>query len=108
MEEQKKKKTFSDKLFGNSKKENQPPLPLILNYKDLEHQLNKEKEITKNLRQEIITLKSHLHPGNLDKSVEVNIKDHKRVLEQIVQSPQKNELYRQNSVQRMHHNIPHR
>ncbi|KRT80293.1 C1 domain containing protein [Oryctes borbonicus] len=109
MEENKKKKTLSDKLFGHSKKENQPPLSVVLNYKDLEHQLTKEKEVTKDLRQEIVKLKSQLCRDNPEKTnIVFDIKDHKKVLEQIVQSPQKNELYRQNSVQRMHHNIPHR
>ncbi|KAI4463668.1 myotonic dystrophy s/t kinase-related [Holotrichia oblita] len=109
MEENKKKKTLSDKLFGPSKKENQPPLSLVLNYRDLEHQLTKERDVTKNLRQEIIELKSKLYPDSSEKvNTVLDIKDHRKVLAQIVQSPQKNELYRQNSVQRMHHNIPHR
>lgn len=109
MEENKKKKTFSDKLFGHSKKENQPPLSLVLNYRDLEHQLTKEREVTKNLRQEVIELKSKLYPDSSEKTTTVlDIQDHRKVLAQIVQSPQRNELYRQNSVQRMHHNIPHR
>ncbi|GJQ75197.1 hypothetical protein Trydic_g9799 [Trypoxylus dichotomus] len=109
MEENKKKKTLSDKLFGHSKKENQPPLSVALNYKDLEHQLTKERETTTSLRQELVKLKSQLYPDNSEKTnIILDIKDHRKVLEQIVQSPQRNELYRQNSIQRMHHNIPHR
>ncbi|XP_022914503.2 citron Rho-interacting kinase [Onthophagus taurus] len=108
--EEKKKKTLTDKLFGGSKKENHPPPSIVLNYKDLEHQLFKEKETNKNLQEEIIKLKSITLPNlNLNKlDSKMNIKDQKRLLEQIVQSPQKNDLYRQNSVQRMQHNIPHR
>lgn len=107
--EEKKKKTLTDKLFGHSKKENQPPLSVVLNYKDLEHQLNKERDLTRNLRRDILKLKSQLYPDTSEKiNTVMNIKDHMKVLEQIAQSPQKNDLYRQNSVQRMHHNIPHR
>ncbi|XP_017783793.1 PREDICTED: citron Rho-interacting kinase [Nicrophorus vespilloides] len=109
----KKKKTFSDKLFGISKKENVPPISIALNYKDMELQLKKEKEHTKTLNQEIIKLKSELYAKSendiLNETVKhVNMQD--EMLAQIVQSPssQKNDLYRQNSVQRMHHNIPHR
>lgn len=116
-----KKRTFTEVLFGNSKKENQPPVP-ILNYKDLEMQLQKERETNKQLNEELCRLKasSMLRASHslLDK-VNTKLQRHKSevispkskiALEQIVNSPskQKNDLYRQNSVQRMHHNIPHR
>lgn len=113
-EHNKKKKTLSDKLFGHSKKENQPPLSMVLNYKDLETELLKEKEVIKHLREEINKLKSTTKQKNITdvirKESKLAIKEQRDVLDQIVQSPasQKNDLYRQNSLQRMHHNIPHK
>ncbi|KAJ8916601.1 hypothetical protein NQ315_000246 [Exocentrus adspersus] len=115
-----KKRTLADVLFGSSKKENQPPAP-ILNYKDLELQLCKEREANKQLMEELCRVKasSVIRDGEpiLDKAnkvrrnkSEVLSPKSKAAMEQIVQSPskQKGDLYRQHSVQRMHHNIPHR
>lgn len=109
----KKKKTLSDKIFGHSKKENVPPLSVALNYKDLEVQLAKEREQNKQLHQEIIKLKADTFKKNendikLDAIRSLSVQED--ILAQIVHSPtsQKNDLYRQNSIQRMHHNIPHR
>lgn len=101
----KKKKTLSDKLFGSSKKENVPPISIVLNYRDLEAELVKEKEVNKDLRHEIVKLKTESMGKGYNR---VDLKEQKSVLNQIVQSPAKSDLYRQNSVQRMHHNIPHK
>ncbi|XP_015836485.1 citron Rho-interacting kinase [Tribolium castaneum] len=54
-----KKRTLTDKLFG-SKKENVQPLVLPVN-KDLEGQLAKQKQINKNLQEEIYKLKAELN-----------------------------------------------
>ncbi|XP_044261577.1 citron Rho-interacting kinase [Tribolium madens] len=54
-----KKRTLTDKLFGSSKKENIQPLVLPMN-KDLEGQLMKQKQINKNLQEEINKLKAEL------------------------------------------------
>lgn len=113
-ENSKKKKTLSDKIFGGSKKENQPPISVVLNYKDLELELVKEREVNKHLREEILQMKTCTKLKGVADVVrsasKVAMREQKEVLEQIVQSPasQKNDLYRQNSVQRMHHNIPHK
>lgn len=54
-----KKKSFAEKLFSHSKKENQPPV----NYnKDLEAQLSRERQKNKILREEIDVLKKRLVP----------------------------------------------
>lgn len=110
----KKKRTLSDKLFGHSKKENHPPT-IALNYKDLETELKKEKESNRDLRQEIIKLKTESCPRldmsrSKNKVESIQNEEQKKILQQLVQSPnaQKNELYRHNSIQRMRHNIPHR
>lgn len=103
-----KKKSFAERIFSHSKKENQAPASLPLNYRDLENQLSKERLANKNLREEIQELKSAIsNKCTANKVIEDN---RKKAMELIVRSPasQKNDLSRQNSVQRMHHNIPHR
>nr|XP_023022952.1 citron Rho-interacting kinase [Leptinotarsa decemlineata] len=119
-EQNNKKRTFTNVLFGNSKKENQPPISLVMNYKDLESQLLKEKKTNKELQEEIFKLKAivvtqeQTIPSEkikvLKQNPEIMSPKSKVAIQQIVNSPskQKNDFYRRNSVQRMHHNIPHR
>lgn len=58
-EQSHKKKTITEVLFGSSnKKENQPPISLALNYKDLEAELTKEKENNRKLKEEVFKLKA--------------------------------------------------
>ncbi|KAK5638338.1 hypothetical protein RI129_012633 [Pyrocoelia pectoralis] len=101
VEDSKKKKTLTDKIFGNSKKENQPPIPL--NYKDLEHMLLQEKGTNKSLREENAKLKLELN----QKENRTLSPQTKATLQKLTESPT-SELYRQNSCPRMYHNIPHR
>ncbi|KAJ8956368.1 hypothetical protein NQ318_015106 [Aromia moschata] len=117
-----KKRTITEVIFGSSKKENQPPVSLPLNYKDLEAQLLKERQANRQLNEEIYKLKAATcinDNGNLMEKMNAKVERHrseilspksKVAMQQIVNSPskQKSDLYRQNSVQRMHHNIPHR
>ncbi|XP_056637820.1 citron Rho-interacting kinase [Diorhabda sublineata] len=115
-----KKKSLTEVLFGSSKKENQPPISLAMNYKDLENQLLKERKNNKQLNEEIYKLKAATMIQETNKIADkMKIERHKSealtpkgkaALQQIVNSPskQKNQFYRQNSTQRMHHNIPHR
>lgn len=113
-----KKRTLTEVLFGSSKKENQPPLALPMNYKELETQLLKERLTNKQLYEEIYKLKAEMTlSDNKDKmnkierhKSEILSPKSKIAMQQIVNSPskQKSDFYRQNSVQRMHHNIPHR
>lgn len=114
-EQSTKKKTFTDILFGHSKKENQPPFVAPLNYKDLETQLFKERQTNKELQEQIFRLKAESSMNILDKVSKVDrhrseiVSPRTKVaMEQIAKSPQKGDLLRQNSAQRMHHNIPHR
>ncbi|KAJ8927857.1 hypothetical protein NQ314_019638, partial [Rhamnusium bicolor] len=53
-----KKRTLTEVIFGSSKKENQPPISLAMNYKDLEMQLHKERQANKQLHEEIYRLKA--------------------------------------------------
>ncbi|CAH1979493.1 unnamed protein product [Acanthoscelides obtectus] len=114
-----KKRTITEVLFGSSKKENQPPMALPLHYKDLELELLKEKQLNKQLQEEVYKLKAATIADEVknvaDKmkvdrhKSEIMSPKSKLVLQQIVNSPSKQkDMYRQNSVQRMHHNIPHR
>nr|CAH7718792.1 unnamed protein product [Callosobruchus chinensis] len=114
-----KKRTITEVLFGSSKKENQPPVALPLHYKDLELELLKEKQLSKQLQEEVYKLKAATIANDAKTVVDKTKVDRhkseimsprsKLVLQQIVNSPSKQkDLYRQNSVQRMHHNIPHR
>ncbi|KAG5866592.1 hypothetical protein JTB14_013111 [Gonioctena quinquepunctata] len=119
-EQNNKKKTLSEVLFGSSKKENLPPISLAMNYRDLEAQLLKEKRMNKELQEQIYRLKaaSIVYENNIvadklkvdGKKLDIMSPKTKVAMQQIVNSPskQKNDVYRQNSVQRMHHNIPHR
>ncbi|KAF5279138.1 hypothetical protein FQA39_LY18316 [Lamprigera yunnana] len=112
----KKKKTLSDKLFGLSKKENVPPTLVAVNYKDLENMLLQERDINKSLQQEIVKLKSEFRGKsknmlNKSDSTGLSFSPHTKIaVEKLTETPntEKNELYRQNSKQRMYHNIPHR
>ncbi|KAK9874246.1 hypothetical protein WA026_002601 [Henosepilachna vigintioctopunctata] len=118
-ERQNRKKTFT--LFGHSKKENLPPISLPMNYKDLELQLQKERATNKTLQEEVYRLRAEnsqkinddcsrqIAKVNRHKSETVSPKM-KRAMQKLVQSPcsQSKDLLRKNSVQRMHHNIPHR
>lgn len=92
-----------------------------MNYKELESQLFKQRQNNKQLNEEIYRLKAATialeNNKILDKvakiernKLETLSPKSKAAMEQIVNSPSKqnNDLYRQNSVQRMHHNIPHR
>lgn len=90
-------------MFGQSKKEN--VAPLSLNYKDLENELKKEKQISTGLREELYKLKSLSLPECRDSKL---LKDDKKILEQIQSPNNKTELPRQRSLQRMRHKIPHR
>nr|CAI5863093.1 unnamed protein product [Callosobruchus analis] len=114
-----KKRTITEVLFGSSKKENQPPVALPLHYKDLELELLKEKQLSKQLQDEVYKLKAATIANEVKTAIdkpkvdrhksEIMSPRSKLVLQQIVNSPSKQkDLYRQNSVQRMHHNIPHR
>lgn len=113
VEDGKKKKTLSDKLFGTSKKENIPP-SLALNYRELEAMLMKERESNRNLREEVTKLKAMSLPNEkIDTEKRVtppNSPRTKLALEQLVRSPasQNENFQRKPSIQRMHHNIPHR
>lgn len=72
------------------------------NYKDLEQQLQKERRANKSLREEIFKLK-------FDKQEEPLDDVHAKVaMDSLVRSPSSGHLKRQNSLKRMHHNIPHR
>lgn len=57
-EQSHKKKSLTEVLFGSSKKENQPPISLALNYKDMETELTKEKENNRKLKEEVFKLKA--------------------------------------------------
>ncbi|XP_030763845.1 citron Rho-interacting kinase [Sitophilus oryzae] len=74
-EQNHKKKSIAEVIFGSSKKENQPPLNLAMNYKDLECQLTKEREQTKKLKEEVFKLKaatlSEIHTNMLDKKIKL-------------------------------------
>lgn len=120
MEDSKKKKTLSDKLFGSSKKENLPP-SMSLNYRDLESLLLKEKENNRNLKEQINKLKSEsltsqsqtsrIESEKIERNATPpNSPRTKLALEQLVRSPasQNGDFQRKPSIQRMHHNIPHR
>jgi citron Rho-interacting kinase len=110
-----KKKTLTDKLFGHSKKENQQPISLAVNYKDLELELQKQKQINKNLQDEnhklLAELKCKVSPPKLTrhKSDIISPKT-KLAMEQLgkAPAPSKSDLFKQSSVRRMYHNIPHR
>lgn len=58
VEESNKKKSFAEKLFSHSKKENLPPVIS----KDLEVQLTRERQKNKVLREEIEVLKKRSEP----------------------------------------------
>lgn len=108
----KKKKTITDKLFGSSKKENVPP-SIAMNYRELEAMLMKERESNRNLREEVTRLKAASLPTESEitrKITPPNSPRTKLALEQLVRSPasQKDNFQRNPSIQRMHHNIPHR
>ncbi|CAG9767567.1 unnamed protein product [Ceutorhynchus assimilis] len=111
-EQSHKKKSFTEVIFGSSKKENQPPISLALNYKDLETELIKEKESNKKLKEEVVKLKaatmSEIYTDKVSKmeksKVDVLTPNSKAALSQIVVSP----TSRQNSSRRMHYSIPHR
>ncbi|CAG9853757.1 unnamed protein product [Phyllotreta striolata] len=106
-----KKKTFTEVLFGSSKKENQPPVSMVMNYKDLESQLSKERQINKNLQEEIFKLKLNLQ-GKDAVAVKSKVERHKSEIlspkNKIVTKDSEQKFYRQSSLNRMHHNIPHR
>lgn len=73
MEEGKKKKTLTDKLFGSSKKENHTPIAVTLSYRDLENLLSSEREINKNLRDELSRFKSasiNKHNAEIKQTIE--------------------------------------
>ncbi|KAJ8966919.1 hypothetical protein NQ314_003226 [Rhamnusium bicolor] len=102
-----KKRTLTEVIFGSSKKENQPPISLAMNYKDLELQLHKERQANKQLHEEIYRLKAATcisdNSNVLDKlkvkvdkqKSEILSPKTKIAMEQIVNSPskQKNDLY---------------
>ncbi|KAF7283165.1 hypothetical protein GWI33_001228 [Rhynchophorus ferrugineus] len=115
-----KKKRFADVIFG-SKKENQAPISLAMNYKDMESELTKEREHNRKLKEEVFKLKAatmNEFNSNISEKMAKMGKIHadilsprtKEALTKIVNSPgsQKGDFSRHNSVQRMHHNIPHR
>ena len=109
-----KKKTLTDKLFGHSKKENQPII-LPINYKDLESELQKHKKMNKDLQEEIYKLKAEISckvtpvTKLLRHKSEITSPKTKLAMEQLTKSPaSSNEFVKKNSMQRMHHNIPHR
>lgn len=92
-----------------------------LNYKELESQLLKERQNNKQLHEEIYKLKAATVSLDNNKIMDEfgKVERHKSdilspkskiAMQQIVNSPskQRGEFYRQNSIQRMHHNIPHR
>lgn len=92
-----------------------------MNYKELELQLLKERRNNKELLEEICRLKAEVVSTENNQVMDkINkIERHKSeilspkskiAMQQIVNSPskQKSTFFRQNSVQRMHHNIPHR
>ncbi|KAJ8983720.1 hypothetical protein NQ317_009156, partial [Molorchus minor] len=118
-----KKRTLTEVIFGSSKKENQPPSSIVMNYKDLEAQLFKERQSKKQLQEELFKIKASTSIGEnrkvLDKINTARLDRHKSeilspkskiAMQQIVNSPgnQKNDAYQRGSEQRMHHNIPHR
>lgn len=83
----------------------------------MESQLFKERQINKELQEQIFRLKAENSINTLDKvskierhRSEIVSPRTKVVMEQIANSPssQKGDLLRQNSAQRMHHKIPHR
>lgn len=131
-----KKKSLTEVIFGSSKsKENQPPISLALNYRDLEAQLAKEKEASRKLKEQVVKLKSAtvgevrtclcgtLRPDwlalqanpngraglRMEKSKsQILTPGSKAVLDQIAISPTQKREMGQGSGRRMHHNIPHR
>ncbi|KAK9874244.1 hypothetical protein WA026_002599 [Henosepilachna vigintioctopunctata] len=112
-ESQTKKKNFT--LFGQSKKENLPPISLPMNYKDLELQLRKEKATNKTLQEENHRLRADSSQKiNDDSSRQTEkVKRHKsdvsRKTKMATHKPvqsscsQSKDLARNNSVPRMHH-----
>ncbi|XP_066144839.1 citron Rho-interacting kinase-like [Euwallacea fornicatus] len=120
-EQSHKKKTLSEVIFGSSKKENQPPISLALNYRDLELELLKERENNTKLREELFKLKvpgqCEANSFNLANKVAGKIEKSKsqimsprtiEALEQIT-TPRSNQTqFNRNGSSRMHHNIPHR
>ncbi|XP_050504436.1 citron Rho-interacting kinase [Diabrotica virgifera virgifera] len=118
-EQNHKKKTLTEVIFGSSKKENHPPLSLSMNYKDLEYQLLKERQNNQQLNEEIYKLKAATMIQETNKVAdrikaersksEVLSPKSKAAMQLLVNSPSKQkEFNRQNSQRRMHHNIPHR
>lgn len=82
-----------------------------MNYKDLENELKKEKQVNNNLKEQLCKLKTESCPGYyLEKEIKIHKEKEKKILEQIIQSPniQKHEMTRKQSLQRMRHKIPHR
>lgn len=93
-----KKQSFAERLFSHSKKENQPPILMQFNYKDLEQQLNKERQANKILREEIFKLK--LESGQSCKKYVIN--------ESAREIDKKNTMERLNWKESIQQDVPHR
>ncbi|XP_068087036.1 citron rho-interacting kinase [Anabrus simplex] len=111
-EHTKKKKTFTDKLFGSRQKENIAPGPTGTRELEvlLARERNKVKLLTDQLnRAQLMSVKEEKSDNSL---VTAPVTPNSRnVISQIVQSPESQRsgtFERQPSLQRMHHNIPHR
>ncbi|KAL1489368.1 hypothetical protein ABEB36_014280 [Hypothenemus hampei] len=103
-EQNNKKKSITQVIFGSSKKENQPPISLALNYKDMESELIKEREINRKLKEEVFKLKATtLVDINNDimEKMKIMEKSESGILTQQAKVPCKNSYSQR-------HNIPHR
>ncbi|GLH00471.1 Serine/threonine-protein kinase Genghis Khan [Gryllus bimaculatus] len=116
-EHSKKKKTLTDKLFGRQKENLAPKLTASVTNRDLQSQLAQERGKVKLLSEQLVNAKAQLQKksfaceSSTDKVSVPSSPNTRRVLSQIVQSPgtqQRRNFERQPSLQRMHHNIPHR
>ncbi|KAG8236769.1 hypothetical protein J437_LFUL016883 [Ladona fulva] len=124
MNEGKKKKTLSDRLFGTSAHatNGQPAQSSSLRQKDLEMQLSMERAKNKRLmddfmraKTELLAIQESMHrgrePDGFKRSATLPVPvtpKSKQVISQLVQSPDAQTPSRKPSLQRMHHKIPHR
>ncbi|KAK3927456.1 Citron rho-interacting kinase [Frankliniella fusca] len=118
LEEQgRRKKTLTDKLFGKRDKENQINSATIINagVKELESQLYQERKKVQKLTEEIVRSSTRCpKTSTLEKEKEkIQTSSPESVLsptaaKHLVLSPGSQAIKNQASLQRMHHNIPHR
>lgn len=116
LEEQgRRKKTLTDKLFGKKDKENQMNSANIINagVKELESQLYQERKKVQKLTEEIARSSTRGPKATTIEKEKIQTSSPENVLsptaaKHLVLSPGSQAIKNQASLQRMHHNIPHR